>query len=202
MNAGIRLTALGLIALLLDACTPTSQVRTEYHHGSDFSRLHTWTWATRPEEEQTRAAAGTADRIHLNALVKSAVQQELGAKGFTQSSAAPDFRVSWSFGEWRRDTGHRPGGGYGSGGVAFPGRHAVAEPDSSGGRAPPPSRDPYSSAYEQARLAVQMMDDASGQVLWTGWVVDDGDFGYFEASQKREITEAIREILKRFPPVP
>jgi hypothetical protein len=196
----IRLLVLSLVTLLLVACTPAFQVQTEYDRKTDFSRLHTWNWAGQSGETQTLAAANTADRIQLDALVRSAVQQELGAKGFAPSSETPDFRVSWSFGEWRRDTGHRSGGGYGSAGLAFPGQHAVAEPISPDGRALPPSRDPYSSAYEQARLAVRITDEASKQVLWEGWVVDNGDFGYFRADQKREITEAMREILKDFPP--
>lgn len=198
----LRFPALCLAALLLGACAPALHVQADYDRKADFSRLHTWSWAGQPGEEQTPAAAKTAERIHLEALVRSAVQRELAAKGFVESAGTPDFRVSWSFGEWRRDTGHAPGGGYGTGGLALPGAHAVAEPTASDGRVPPPSVDPFSSAYEEARLAVRITDGASQKVLWEGRVVDKGDFGYFDAKQRREIAEAVQEILKGFPPNP
>jgi hypothetical protein len=82
----------------------------------------------------------------------------------------------------------------------FPGAHGSLLPTSSDGRVPPPSEDPYTSKYEEAKLEVLAIDPVSGKIVWNAGVTDKTDFGYFRSSQKERIEKAVSSILEGFPP--
>ena len=82
----------------------------------------------------------------------------------------------------------------------FPGAHGSLLPTGADGRVPPPSEDPYTSKYEQAKLEVLAIDPASGKIVWNAGVTDKTDFGYFRSTQKDRIEKAVTSILEGFPP--
>ena len=192
---------LGLLSALLAACAAkTPHIQSDYARQFDFKQLHAWDWAPQSATLETDAAAKTAERIQLDALVKSHIEQTLQQKGFRHAGGKPDFTVAWSFGEWQLDRHTNPNGGYGAVGLAFPGQHGSLLPNEKDGRVPPPSENPYTSKYEEAKLEVAIVDVASARVIWNATVTDDTDFGYFKASQRDRIGKAVDTLLSGFPP--
>ncbi len=197
----------GLIWLLvtlgfLSGCaTRHFQVQSDYSRNYDFGKLSTWDWAPQGGTLKTGAATQTAQRIQLDSIVKGHVQQALQQKACTRVSRQPTFLVAWSFGEWELDRHNNPNGGYGAVGLMYPGLHASLIPAESDGRAPPPSENPYSSKYEQARLEIAIIDATTSQVIWNASATDDRDFGYFKSSQRDQIGVAVDSLLRDFPPL-
>jgi len=177
------------------------QVQNDYSHGYDFGKLSTWDWAPQGGKLETDAANKTAQRIQLDTLVKGHVEQALRERAFTRVSQKPNFLVAWSFGEWELDRHNNPNGGYGAVGLMYPGLHASLLPTGADGRAPPPSENPYSSKYEQAKLDIAVIDAGTSKVIWNATVTDDSDFGYFKSSQRDRIVAAVDRLLSGFPPL-
>lgn len=177
------------------------QVQSDYSRNYDFGKLSTWDWAPQGGTLETDAATKTAQRIQLDTLVKGHVEQALRQRAFTRDSRKPNFLVAWSFGEWELDRHNNPNGGYGAVGLMYPGLHASLLPIGADGRAPPPSENPYSSKYEQAKLDIAVIDAATSKVIWNATVTDDSDFGYFKSSQRDRIGAAVDSLLSGFPPL-
>lgn len=188
-----------LLALWLPACS-TLNVKSGHDPSFDFSPLRSWNWAPGGGTVETAAAAKTSERIRLDSLVQEHVIRHLTRKGYRLRSGGADFLVAWSFGEWQLERRSRPGGGYGAVGLMYPGAHGSLIPSSSNGRALPPSLDPYSSSYEQARLELLVVDPKTQRIVWNASVVDDSDFGYFTSAQRDRIGAAIDKMLDGFPP--
>lgn len=196
----IFLTSLLTAALLSGCSTRQLSVRSDYDHAYPFRQLHTWGWTNPPRTLETDAATQTDQRIQLDDLVKAHVEQALGQKGYRLVGQQPDFQVAWSFGEWALDRHKSPNGGYGAVGLMYPGLHGSIIPVNSDGRAEPPSLDPYSSKYEQAKLELLVTDARTSKVIWNATVTDDTDFGYFKANQRDRIGAAVDRLLDGFPP--
>ena len=202
MNQVLNRQSVILLLVMLAGCSAKHfLVQTGYDSTVDFGRLSNWDWAAQSGTLETPAATKTAERIQLDTLVKSHVQQQLNKKGFNHLSGKPDFLVAWSFGEWQLDRHTKPNGGYGAVGLAFPGMHGSLIPISADGRALPPSQDPYSSKYEQAKLEFAVIDAKTSKVIWNATATDNSDFGYFTVKQRDRIGAAIDGILDGFPPL-
>lgn len=196
-----KIPILKLFALVftLSGCSSHPlQVQRDFDSHYDFKAIKTFDFSVGTLE--TEAAKTTAERIQLNALVDAKIKSELEARGFRQSSNHPDIKIAYSFGEWALDSHKKPNGGYGAVNIMFPGAHGSLLPTSSDGRVPPPSEDPYTSKYEEAKLEVLAIDPASGKIVWNAGVTDKTDFGYFRATQKERIEKAVASILEGFPP--
>jgi hypothetical protein len=193
--------AFSALTLLAGCSAKQFQVQTGYDAHVDFGRLSNWDWAAPAGKLETPAATKTAERIQLDNLVKSHVRQKLKQKGFNQVTSQPDFLVAWSFGEWELDRHKAPNDGYGAVGLAFPGMHGSLIPTSPDGRALPPSQDPYSSKYEQAKLEFAVIDAKTAKVIWNATATDNTDFGYFTAKQRDRIGAAVDGLLEGFPPL-
>lgn len=187
--------------IALAGCSGKGMTVESGHDASyDFSRLHDWDWAPKNATLETPAAVKTSARIPLDSLVSSHVERTLGQKGFNHRQDKADFLVAWSFGEWQLERKSKPNGGYGAVGLMYPGLHGSNIPQSKDGRALPPSLNPYSSDYEEAKLEFVIMDARTSKIIWNGTLTDDSDFGYFESSQKNRIGAAVDQILSGFPP--
>jgi hypothetical protein len=187
-------------AVALLGCSSHSplKVQNDFDPHYDFKAIKTFDFSAGTLE--TEAAKTTAERIQLNALVDAKIKTELESRGYRQSSNHPDIKIAYSFGEWALDSHKKPNGGYGAVNIMFPGAHGSLLPTSADGRVPPPSEDPYTSKYEEAKLEVLAIDPASGKIVWNAGVTDKTDFGYFRSSQKERIERAVTSILEGFPP--
>lgn len=191
---------LATITVLSGCASQHLQVQSDYSPNFNFGQLHTWDWAPQGGTLETDAATKTAQRIQLDSIVKGHVQRALDQKSFSQSRQKPNFLVAWSFGEWELDRHNNPNGGYGAVGLMYPGLHGSLLPSETDGRAAPPSENPYSSKYEQAKLDIAIIDPTSSKVIWNASVTDDRDFGYFKSSQRERIGAAVDSLLQGFPP--
>lgn len=188
-----------VITLCLPGCsTQNRNVQRDFDASFNFSRVKTFDFAGGTLE--TEAARKTAERIRLDELLAGEIRKSLESKGFRQSTSQPDVKVAYSFGEWALDSHQKPNGGYGAVGIMFPGAHGSLLPEGSDGRVPPPSEDPYTSKYEEARLEILFVDSATGKIIWNGGIRDKSDFGYFRSSQSAQIEKAVTSILEGFPP--
>lgn len=201
MTQSFRPGIVSCLIVFLTACTH-SALRVDSHLAPDLdlSHLRGWNWAPRNGELKTPAAITTAERIQLESLVNAEVNSRLAQKGYSHVRDKPDFWIAWSFGEWALNRKHRPGDGYGAAGLMYPGLHGSNLPESPDGRALPPSLDPYSSRYEEAKLEIVIVDPDSSRVLWDATITDDSDFGYFKPSQQYRIREAVQALLEGLPP--
>ena len=188
-----------LLPFLFQGCTPRPlEVQSDYDHSFDFAHVRSFDFTGGTLE--TDAAKKTGERLQLDALVALEIQTELEARGLKRSEQSPDLHISYAFGEWALDTHQKPNGGYGAVGIMFPGAHGSLLPSEADGRVPPPSKDPYTSKYEQAKLEILIMDARSKKVVFNAGVTDNRDFGYFRPEQRERIRAATQEILKGFPP--
>jgi hypothetical protein len=197
----LSLVPLFLGATLLSACASRPlEVKKDFDAGFNFAKVKTFDFAGGTLE--TDAAKTTAEHIQLNALVASKLKSLLEKQGYRLSSNHPDIKVAYSFGEWALDSHIKPNGGYGAVGMMFPGAHGSLLPQGSDGRVPPPSENPYTSQYEEAKLEILIVDPSSGKVIWNSGVTDKTDFGYFRTTQTDRIEKAVEAILAGFPPEP
>ena len=190
----------GLLSLVA-ACS-SARLTTDHDAKFDFSRLHAWDWAPQGGEMMTSAAAKTSERIRLDSIVRERVAAVLLQKGYARNADKADFQIAWSFGEWELQRERHSASRYGAVGLYYPGLHASNTHRSEDGRALPPTSDPYSDRYEQAKLDLVVIDPRTNRVVWHGNVTDQSDFGYYTAAQKAEVGTAIESLLERFPPAP
>jgi Domain of unknown function (DUF4136) len=190
---------LALLPVFLSACaTHPLDVQRDFDPKFNFAHIKTFDFAGGTLE--TEAAKKTAERLHLDALLGSEIKRQMEQRGYRQSSSQPDVRIAYSFGEWALDSHKKPNGGYGAVGIMFPGAHGSLLPEGSDGRVPPPSENPYTSQYEEARLEILMVDPTSGKIIWNAGIKDKHDFGYFRSSQPAQIEKGVVTILEGFPP--
>jgi len=173
--------SLSILLLLLVAaagCSTVYDVQFDYNTKTDFANLETYNWMPLPEK---------ADIDSFNvARVKKAVNTDLQAKGLRLAADNPDFLIAEHLGkeekvrvvDWGYDYGPYSGywGGYwGPGGVS-------------------------TYQYEEGSLILDFVDPQTKQLIWRGSAkAQVGDVG---TPEKREalINEAVKKILKNFPP--
>jgi len=160
-------------------CSTVYDVQFDYNTKTDFANLKTYNWLPVPEK---------ADIDSLDAMrVQKAVNTEMQAKGLRLTSGIPDFLIAEHLGKKDkvsvRDWGYNYGpyagywGGYRGpmGGVS-------------------------TFQYEEGSLILDFVDPQTKQLIWRGSAkaeVDD-----VRTPEKREalINEAVKKILKNFPP--
>lgn len=189
-----------LVPPMLTGCASTHPLEVQRDHDPHYAFDKARQWDFTGGNLETDAARNTAERLQLNSLVESAIRQQLATRGLKEGGTPPDLHVSYSFGEWALDTHKKPNGGYGAVGMMFPGAHGSLLPNEADGRVPPPSKDPYTSKYEEAKLEILVMDAASRRIVFHGGVTDNSDFGYFRPEQHDRIMQAVSAILADFPP--
>ena len=154
-----------------------SALRTMASYGS-------YGWLPRPETEDPE--------LHNSLLatrVESAVDIELGAKGFRRIDAEkPDFRVGWHASVEGRVDVSTVNNYYGYG-------HSSWAASGSGA-----SADTFVRQIEEGTLILDVVDVQSGQLVWRGTA--QADVSMDDSLEKREqrIREAVRKLLQDFPP--
>ena len=170
MNRTMMTTAAG--ALLFATAVIAQQVKTDYDRTTDFSQYKTYSW----EKVQTQDALWV-DRI------KSAVNAELTAKGFTEVASGGDVSVvavEMTKTQRTLDTfynglggGWRFGGGFGD---------ATTTVDT----------------YKVGTLVVDLFDAGSKKLIWRGSASDT----LSDKSDKniKNLDKGVQEMFNHFPP--
>ncbi|TDO70392.1 uncharacterized protein DUF4136 [Flavobacterium chryseum] len=76
-----------LLTGLICSCSPTVNVTAEYDHSVNFSEFKTFTIY------DLKAQEGQVSQLNADRVTK-AIRAEMTAKGFTESTAAPDLKVN------------------------------------------------------------------------------------------------------------
>ena len=166
--------------LMLAACGPMIDVRADYDTSADFSRLRTYAWLQQP------SSAPRDPRINndlLDSRVHSAVNDELHAKGYTESAEAPDFRVAYHVVLKEKVAA-----------TAFPTYYGYGL-----GRWPGPA-DVQVATYEEGTLLLDVVDGKTNELLWRGAASTRIDPDRTPQERTALIRTAVERMLKDFPP--
>ncbi len=183
----IRLAACLFLMATLASCA-MYDISTDYDPSADFADLKTWNW-----EPQGTQKTGDA-RIDSNSLlaerVRSAVETQLAAQGYLrQTSGAPDFLVGWHASiKDKMDVqtinsyyGYGPGWGWNYyGGPGF--------------------SDTYTYYYEEGTLILDIVNAKNHQLIWRGSAKGTVDEKATPEKRQKNIDEAVKDILAKFPP--
>ena len=148
MNILRSITASAGVALLLASASFAQQVKTDYAHGTDFSRYKTYSW----EKVQTD------DQLWVS-RIKDAVNASLAAKGLTPVDSAGDLAiVAVEMTKTQRNLNtfyDNFGGGWRRGGFGGFGQATTTEDD-----------------YKVGTLVVDLFDANTKSLLWRGSASD------------------------------
>jgi hypothetical protein len=175
-------TRLLALLVLMAACGPMIDVRSDYDPSADFAHLQTYAWLQQP------SSAPRDPRIHndlLDSRVHSAVNDALHAKGYTEASENPDFRVAYQV-------------------VLREKVAAAAFPTSYGyglGRLPADS-DVRIATYDEGTLLLDVVDGNTNELIWRGAASTRIDPDRTPQERTALIRAAVNEMLGKFPPKP
>jgi hypothetical protein len=177
-NRTLRLGALLLLPLVA-ACSSIT-VRSDYDTAADFSKLRTYGWLQKPSDLPRDPRI---DNDLIDSRVRSAVNDELWTKGYTESPN-PDFRVTYH--------------------VMLQSKFDVqAFPVSYGyglGRVGAMSTDVQVSEYEMGTLLLDVVNSATNDLVWRGSAQARVDPNRTPQERTKRIREAVHEMLEQFPP--
>jgi hypothetical protein len=169
----------------LAACESVS-TRSDHDPAADFSGYRTYAWVTEELMVQPRASTDPSVSPLVQQRIHDAIDRALGAKGFVEDPASPDFVVAFTVGlrdrvrvdHWGPYGGfYRPYGRYGGVGMGY--NRSTA------------------TNYTEGTLAIDVFDGQTRRAVWNGSatkIVDERD------DRPEEIQKIVNSILADFPP--
>ncbi len=168
---------IGIILIFAFSGCATPSIKTSYDASASFSGLKTYGWLPAPKEviDDPRV-----DWELLSSRIRTAVDRELAEKGFTRkATGSPDFLIGFqatldkkmTWKEMEREA-------YGRRGY----QRWTQE------------------AYDEGTLVLDVIDVESQKIIWSGSATDKVNFSLSPEKEEAEINEAVREMLKEFPP--
>ena len=163
-----------LAVLMASGCGSTAAempMRIEYSKTTSFHEWKTFRFTSENREgDYTRYPK-------FDDMAQQALEEELTARGYERiEDGTPDFRVAFD--------------------LIFRGEK-TSQTAPEGGGADPMAR-AYSGARQSGSLTVRMLDPASSQVLWTGYV---SEIRVNSLEPTKEIKKAVWRLLVEFPPL-
>jgi hypothetical protein len=177
-----------LMLLLLSACAGI-ETRTDYDPGSveRLSGYRTYAWEAAP----TAPNSPIYNPI-VEARVQAAVDKQLQAQGYQKVSQNPDFRIGWH--------------------GAIDQKLDVQTVDHYYGYAWDPWYSPFYMSpsvpetrvreYQEGTLILDFVDAASKKLVWRGTAQAELRQSASASKRQERLEEAVRGILKDFPPKP
>jgi uncharacterized protein DUF4136 len=169
-------TKLGIaLTLLLAACALTlaQEVSTNSMPGVDFSKYHTYKWVT--------IEGATYPNQIIDAQIKLAVDTQLAAKGLTKVDGD---KADLLIGYQTSVSTEKQWNAYGTGGFRWGGGMASAQ----------------QSTIATGTLVLDMYDPATKQLVWTGRASKTLDPGANQDKKQKNLDNAMKKLLKNFPP--
>ncbi|MHC4286780.1 MAG: DUF4136 domain-containing protein [Planctomycetota bacterium] len=163
------------LGFLLSGCSMTT-VNYDYDTAFDFSNLTDYGWLDIPDDFP--ATEIVVQRI------KSAVDQQMGAKGFKQVSESPDFLISLQGfrdiirQEVERGTAYRGYRGYDRG---YDRRVEVYE-------------------YEEGTLTLTIINTGNNALIWEGSATMEIEPNRSTEAKAKRTQEVVTKLLANFPP--
>ena len=163
-----------LAGAILAGCSGID-VATDYNREWNFSAYKTYDWVGVKSPSLRDPVLETP---LLDSRVKSAVERELGIKGFRMSKENPDFLISYHVGTRSQVD------------VATCGYHYPASPDCWRGEV-------ETYAYSEGTLVLDFIDTVKEELVWRGTAKG----AIYEDDDANEVlNSAVLKILKDFPP--
>ena len=160
------------------SCASIYGVQHDYDKQVDFANFRTYDWMSIPDK------AGIDSLVIQR--VKNAVNAELKAKGLMMTSSNPDFLIAQHLGKKDKVQVTDWGYGYGPHG-RYGGRHLD-----------PGGISTYK--YEEGSLILDFVDAKSKKMIWRGAAKAEVQNTDTPGKSEKLINEAVKEILKKFPP--
>ena len=153
---------LWLIVLII-SCSTVYHVTDDYDRGTDFTKLKTYGWLPLKPEDQT--SESNEERI------QTAVNNQLGSKGYKLVSKNPDFSIV-------AKVGTKDGYWYGSGYYGYR----------------------YAHKIKAGTLLLDFVIPREYRLIWRGEAAAVLDESYSSEKLEKLVSEAVEKILKEFPP--
>jgi hypothetical protein len=166
---------LAAAVLLLPSVLPAQKVRTDYAHGTDFTKYKTYKWIKISENPDVNQI--TDQRI------VSAIDAQLAQKGLTRTEDNPDLLVGYQAAvtqETQLNTytsGMGPGWGYGWG-------SAISTTTT--------------STILVGNVVVDLMDPQQEQLVFRG--IATGTLGDKPEKNAKKLQKAMKKIFEKYPP--
>mgnify|MGYP002713018664 FL=1 len=185
MNAGMKFGVMGLLLVLLSACT--SNVVVDYDRDTRFSAYKSYMLLPKSVESTKDKRL---DSPFIDRRVVQAIQKNMAARGFTYSESSPDMKIEYQI-DLKHEVASDGSGvtmliGGGSGGVGMGFGYAV------------PSSDVAS--HEVGRITIDMKDAANGKLLWRGSSSQRLRDPSKPEDSEAFVNEVVGEIIGEFPP--
>jgi hypothetical protein len=168
----IALAAVALASVITSAPAFAQKVNTDFDTKADFSRLKTYTWGK-----------GTpAPNPLMEERIRSGVEQQLAAKGFTKSDTPDVVVVSHVTGEEELDV-HTYGYGYGAGWY-YGGMGGMSTTQV--------------NKYTVGTLLIDMYELGTKQLVWRGTASDT--VSDKPEKNAKKIAKGLEKMFKKYPP--
>jgi hypothetical protein len=145
------------------SCSTVYHVTYDYDRGTDFAKLKTYSWLPLKSKDQT--SESNEERI------QTAVNNQLGSKGYKLVSQNPDFSIV-------AKVGTKEEYWYGSGYYGYR----------------------YARKIEVGTLLLDFVIPREYRLIWRGEAAAVLDYTYSSEKLDKLVSEAVEKILKEFPP--
>jgi hypothetical protein len=180
--------ALALAVLMVLPATARVDVTVEFDKSFDFKPVRTWAWTT-PEPGLVKMARTKDDdpeamRARAEPVILDAVGKEIGQRGLTPATGAPDVTVTYYL------------------------LLSTTMSAQTMGQFLPAVTDwglpPFAPATQSLKVMNQgslVLDlSAAGRVVWRGLARANIKFDVTDAQREALVREAVRDLLRRYPP--
>jgi len=172
-----RLAKFGMglvLALFAWSLTSAQDVTTNFMPGTNFAKYHTYKWVT-------IQGAAYPNQI-VDTQIKQSIDSQLAAKGLTRTD---DEKADLYVGYQVSVDQERQWNAYGmGGGLRWGGGMATAQ----------------SSTISIGTLVLDMYDPSTKQLVWTGRATKTLDSGANQEKKQKNLDNAMKKLLKNFPP--
>lgn len=174
MQRGFRIgLAIVGIALLFGGVVASSQdVKYNSMPGTDFSKYHTYKWVA--------IEGGSHPNQIMDAEIKQAVDAQLATKGLTKTN---DDKADLLVGYQIAVDKEKQWNAYGMGGPRFGGMGSATQ-----------------STINIGSLVLDMYDPGTKQLVWTGTATKTIDPSGNEQKNEKNLNNAMKKLLKNYPP--
>ena len=169
-----------LIATLIAGCGSSINVNHDYDRDADFGGLKTFAWIQMPTTGVGSTKIAQERNSLLDKRIKTTVNRQLAAQGYTADEDNPDFLLMYHTG--LDDKINVTNWGYGYSSPYWGGRNV----------------DVYQ--YTQGSLILDIIDPADNQLIWRGEA--SATVNQNDSYEKREerLNSAVAKLLANFPP--
>ena len=171
---------LGAILVFFFAGCSSTSVRSDFDERSNFTGLRTYMWI----DQSVQTARNPAfNNPLLTEHIQNAVDGQLAGEGFRRLTAgAPDFRIAYHI-------------------VADEKTEITTQDGFYGSRRYGHGLDYYTTEFVEGTLILDIFDGETDKLIWRGWATKALDDDPHPEKVQMYVRDAVKKILKEFPPV-